>query len=904
MDRFKTYLLLCVQLFIFGVSTAQSCYVDSASHTGFSAFDATPDLESKACELAQRVPGLKVYGYDFYPVLAYADETKGLNKLVAKALNNHSTEDQYLIIIRVYNRDDQIFSYQSYVRLPDSGEFVAYDVIQEQAISALVEQTLNESAQTMGVELSQQIEIKGLNKLLSILNGESIQDPFLLADFDTLYFEQEFEIYQGDPPAGTLPSGIYDFANLASSDGTLLRNIYNHESAPNIPGFQKPSLIITSNLSSTLKDDFDQAENIFENNPDKFIIWMHFHQTEDGVKTYKKGKNNYSVEETEALFKYFLDQAMQRYLDLLEDAEGKIGGPITAKDTKRSTDPCQGVMPEDVECQLPTVQKTIWDLIVDRESIIEKFGAYSLYCCKLPVFDPVALSVDYYNFLPPSQKSLYHADPELFLKTFEFQVGAGYGLLDGIRELMVFAAGTGYNFVKNSPFTSAFAIDMMVRMTQEGVSQGFLGRWKDTANYYLEIFKSVKEIASNFSDILGHMWESVQRAYAELTFQEGLRYAGYRYGKVLFDIVLTVLTEGGSTIGNAVKISRNVFEKVSKQGGIKAVIRKALVRSLSVDDIIARIKKKHTLSETQEAALRSDLEDSHDLKNWMNDADLVPGKFNAWDLVKHLDEGVKLNVNALGKLNNLLTSGKIPKAKLESALESHLGDILNAADDVNLGKILDRLNEAHVNEAHFDEITLRLNKYSDVKGEILNNPEQFEFFDEVLKFPENYRELAQIGDIPTSSPLYKWALGKFRKQILDNAGKLEEIVSSNIGNYVNIPDGYKTATQVHLKGAKRTVPDDFIYKTSPEIDPNTGILFNRAKIHDTKLHQDVPWTPNQYSEIVEKFEQGATYVDLELRTAVDGLNIGDNIRIFKSDVYKSIGTLDKSGTYLSTNPVF
>ena len=280
-----------------------------------------------------------------------------------------------------------------------------------------------------------------------------------------------------------------------------------------------------------------------------------------------------------------------------------------------------------------------------------------------------------------------------------------------------------------------------------------------------------------------------------------------------------------------------------------------------------------------------------------------PNGVKAWEVaIKH--SKVRTSVTALTKIDNILTSGRIPSAKLKSAIEGNLGDILNAADDINIGKILDRLNLQHVSEAHFDEILIRLEKYADVKNEIISNPTQFEFFDEVLKFPENYRELAQIGDIPTSSPLYKWALGKFRKQILDNAGKLEELVSSNIGSYVNIPDGYKTAKQVHLKGANRTVPDDFIYKTSTETDPVTGIVFNRAKIHDTKLHQDVPWTPNQYNEIIHKFEQGATYIDLELRTAVDGLNIGDNIRIFKSDIYKSIGTLDKSGTYLSTNPVF
>ncbi|MCB0665967.1 MAG: hypothetical protein KDC80_09110 [Saprospiraceae bacterium] len=283
------------------------------------------------------------------------------------------------------------------------------------------------------------------------------------------------------------------------------------------------------------------------------------------------------------------------------------------------------------------------------------------------------------------------------------------------------------------------------------------------------------------------------------------------------------------------------------------------------------------------------------------------GRIRAWEAVKHLNPKIKLEPSVLGKIDEILSGGVIPEAKFRDALNKQFGEILDAGNDVQVNKILDRLKEAHVNDKHFDEIVLRFDKYPEVTQELKNFPDQFEFFDEVLRFPEQYRELAQVGSIQTSSPLYKWALGKFRNQILHNAGKLEDQVSADIGSYVNIPNGYGTAKQVHLKGSVRTVPDDFIYSKIVEVDPATGVQYYRAIIHDTKLHQDVPWTPNQFSEIIEKFEQGAKHIDLELRTIVDeqaGLIPGATIRIHKSDVFKSIGSLDKSGTYLSTSKVF
>ncbi len=223
----------------------------------------------------------------------------------------------------------------------------------------------------------------------------------------------------------------------------------------------------------------------------------------------------------------------------------------------------------------------------------------------------------------------------------------------------------------------------------------------------------------------------------------------------------------------------------------------------------------------------------------------------AWDLVKHLDEGVRLNVNALGKLDNLLTSGKIPKAKLESALNSHLGDILNAADEVNVGKILDRLNLQHVDELHLDNIIQRLDNYPTLRQDLLDNPDWFDTFDDILDNPEKYWDILGEGNIPSGSPLAKWGQGFWWKNLRELADEFESVaaldkieelfgtvygtnislkVTNNVtGEVIDIvPDflAFKNG-KYHIADAKYTTKSNFTVENA--VTPNHGDVFDWIK---------------------------------------------------------------------------
>ncbi|MCO5277386.1 MAG: hypothetical protein M9911_05305 [Saprospiraceae bacterium] len=149
----------------------------------------------------------------------------------------------------------------------------------------------------------------------------------------------------------------------------------------------------------------------------------------------------------------------------------------------------------------------------------------------------------------------------------------------------------------------------------------------------------------------------------------------------------------------------------------------------------------------------------------------------AWESVHHLKEGVRLNTTILGKIDNLRTAGKIPTDKLDVALKNQLGEILDAADNTTVNKILDRLNMSHVNEAHFDKITQRLTnpeyKLTLLK-DLMDNPQWFEDFDKVIENPGKYWDVYNEGDFPLNSFMGKWGQGYYLKDLKQVAKGFED----------------------------------------------------------------------------------------------------------------------------------
>jgi len=141
-----------------------------------------------------------------------------------------------------------------------------------------------------------------------------------------------------------------------------------------------------------------------------------------------------------------------------------------------------------------------------------------------------------------------------------------------------------------------------------------------------------------------------------------------------------------------------------------------------------------------------------------NAIDVNPQLIDAWEIaIPH--SGLRTNVTALNKIDNILSSGRVTQSKLKNAINGSLGDVLNVADNTNLGKILDRLNLSHVNDAHFDKIIQRLDDYPNLKQDLLNHSDWFETFDDILDNPGKYWEIVRGAEIPNNAALNHWAQG-------------------------------------------------------------------------------------------------------------------------------------------------
>ncbi|AYQ36226.1 UDP-N-acetylenolpyruvoylglucosamine reductase [Runella sp. SP2] len=105
---------------------------------------------------------------------------------------------------------------------------------------------------------------------------------------------------------------------------------------------------------------------------------------------------------------------------------------------------------------------------------------------------------------------------------------------------------------------------------------------------------------------------------------------------------------------------------------------------------------------------------------------------------------------------------------------------------------------------------------------------------------------------------------------------------------------------MYLKSAngKFVIADDLLVK---KFTDEFGEDYYRAVINDSKLTSKSPWTDNQATELIDIFKRKTptppTYIEFEVRTSAPellkqgvplGLTTGTTVRIYRSDVYKTI----------------
>lgn len=138
---------------------------------------------------------------------------------------------------------------------------------------------------------------------------------------------------------------------------------------------------------------------------------------------------------------------------------------------------------------------------------------------------------------------------------------------------------------------------------------------------------------------------------------------------------------------------------------------------------------------------------------------------------------LRVSQDVINKVMEIVASGRIPPHKLQDAIDTELGEILDAANSANRNLILERLNLNHVDEVHFDKITYRLNNYStgstNLLDDLITNPDWFETFDDILRRPGDYWDIVDEVNLPNNSALNQWANGFWWKDLREKASNFE-----------------------------------------------------------------------------------------------------------------------------------
>jgi hypothetical protein len=111
------------------------------------------------------------------------------------------------------------------------------------------------------------------------------------------------------------------------------------------------------------------------------------------------------------------------------------------------------------------------------------------------------------------------------------------------------------------------------------------------------------------------------------------------------------------------------------------------------------------------------------------------------------------------------------------------------------------------------------------------------------------------------------------------------------------------AEDIKAANNKHVVMDDAIVDLTPVAytGPNNNIPIYKAIYHDSKLTSAADWTKNQKSEIIDIFDitknpNPPPFIEFEVRTTSfpsgSPIRQGSKIRIYKTDVYKSISNGD------------
>jgi len=494
----------------------------------------------------------KVFGCDFYPILAFTEETQGqkYEELFDQAITQlDGDHDSYFIITtEVYKTGGSVNS-RIHFKLPDIAPFNEITIYEKSAINRIVKEVIDSVAISNNYDLTTNSKNKeaGVLSFINILN--QMVDGTFAIDEDFAMESNGFDIFSLGtnqltilPPTDTcaMPTRNLEYAaQVLDYSCTNYNNISLVDNASTALSSHPNTLVI---LTSSRMDDYQNRDNeadAFVRNPqnDNTKHALRIHLKFDGnilKKIYFKAKSFNTVEEDKIETDTDFEQHMEAYRDFTP--EEPQSGPYACGTSDSNCSP--GISYEE----------------------IKKWRAYC--CLKDDVGGLNARFSSIFQNFPPIEVG--------GKGVLDYQAGVALGVMDGLLETIFFLYDTGKGLEKARSHT-IFTVDWFTETYQLARKKGSLVNAVSTKigedyKYWKDLYDTAKSLWINRYEIIDVIGNTIKAFLQNLDPRSGLLTSGYSSGKILFEVILGVLSGGGKTYASIAKTSGEFLSMVSRIG--------------------------------------------------------------------------------------------------------------------------------------------------------------------------------------------------------------------------------------------------------------------------------------------------------------------------------------------------
>jgi hypothetical protein len=493
-----------------------------------------PALEQSVCALIDSLPStfqsaFLTLDYCMYPPLTFIDQGKAHDKafecMVDKVKNEYNAT-YYLLIGKQINPADASVEFRVALELPRSGAFSNMNTTLENGFQQKVlEAITNKYATLQDLTDLPKAEKAGIDELARLIGlfldggfgGEITEELLDLNGFEIVPFNSEPEMQRTGTK--TLNTNLKDYTGLkvnyplAGGFVTVASQFQSAIDSTSLP----IGLILTDNINydSLNGVDFESANNAFKAFDRKVVLWIHYFQSSDSSQNktiYLKWKSNLEEPEADSLLN----------IDYQQFIAGNTGA-------------------RGLNCPSFTFS-TSWRAEAGLLPCIDTFAIFNN------------------NFLFPTQG----------VRTYV--TAAFCGVIDGFIETVLFlytAANFKEEIESHIPFTFSWIKTLVSEVRKKGsLAAGISEKLANDKKYWSDAYTTIKGLVeiilqSQLSCFIEDVVNGFKNWIEQLAFVEGTKVAGYALGKIVFELILTILTDGAYQVGKIANLTEN---------GIKTVI--------------------------------------------------------------------------------------------------------------------------------------------------------------------------------------------------------------------------------------------------------------------------------------------------------------------------------------------